>query len=84
MDSQSNFKKADMYLNCIMNVLPANCNIHYMSPTHIHMCTHWMEVYIYLLFRENKLQDKVILIKGEVEQLQLPVDKVTNQLSVIL
>ena len=29
--------------------------------------------------RENKLEDKVMLIKGEIEQLELPVDKVTIQ-----
>ena len=29
--------------------------------------------------RENKLQDKIILIKEEIEQLQLPVEKVCSR-----
>lgn len=85
LPDKSNFKKADMCLKCSINVLPVNCNTHYMSPTHIHMCTHWIEVYIYhdAYCMENKLQDKVIsiLIKGEVEQLELPVDKEESRIS---
>ena len=32
-----------------------------------------------MLLRENKLEDRVVPVKGEIEQLQLPVNKVTTQ-----